>query len=105
MRALATSLVERKRALLAILALVVVSPLFGIVGAELVGYHEPLDLAAEILGREEVEGLWWSPFPDYTVPGLAEDWLSLSLGYVISGVIGVCVILAVGMALSGLAKR
>ena len=62
-----------RRALITIIVLVLISPLFGVIGAELVGYHEPLDVAAEALGLEEKE-LYWSPFPDYTVPGLPEDW-------------------------------
>lgn len=84
-----------RRALLATLALVVVSPIFGIYLAELVGYHEPLDLAAETLGlRETTEEVNWTPFLDYTVPGLP-DWL----GYVVSGLIGVAIVLALGYLL------
>jgi len=84
-----------RRALLAIAVLLVVSPLFGVIGADLVGYHEPLDVAAESLGLSEAS-LWSGFLPDYTVPGLPEDWLSMSMGYIIAGVIGVLIILAIG---------
>ncbi|MEM0376157.1 MAG: PDGLE domain-containing protein [Thermofilum sp.] len=81
-----------KRTLLVALALVVVSPLFGIYLAELTGYHEPLDIAAEMLGLSEVtEEVNWTPFLDYTVPGLP-SWL----GYIVSGLIGVALVLALG---------
>ncbi len=90
------SLLSRyRRALIAIAVLLLVSPLFGVIGAELVGYHEPLDVAAEALGLSDFS-LWSGFLPDYTVPGLPEDWLSLSVGYIISGIIGVLIILAIG---------
>ena len=97
-------LTRHKKALLAIAVLLVVSPLFGVVGAELVGYHEPLDMAAERLGLEEA-GLWSGLLPDYTVPGLPEDWAGLSVGYIISGLVGVAIILAIGLALLALVRK
>ena len=97
-------LTRRKKALLAIAVLLVVSPLFGVVGAELVGYHEPLDVAAERLGLEEA-GLWSGILPDYTVPGLPEDWAGLSVGYIISGLVGVAIILAIGLASLALVRK
>lgn len=93
-----------RKALLAIAVLLVVSPLFGVIGAELVGYHEPLDVAAERLGLEET-GLWSGLLPDYTVPGLPEDWAGLSVGYIISGLVGVVIILAIGLAILALVER
>ncbi|MEM2234903.1 MAG: cobalamin biosynthesis protein [Desulfurococcaceae archaeon] len=63
-------------------ALILVSPLFGIYLADLVGYHEPLDIAIEILGLKEWEDEW--PFKDYSIPGLDPY-----LGYIASGFIGV----------------
>jgi len=97
-------LTRHKKALLAIAVLLVVSPLFGVVGAELVGYHEPLDVAAERLGLEEA-GLWSGILPDYTVPGLPEDWAGLSVGYIISGLVGVAIILAIGLASLALVRK
>ncbi len=78
-----------KRLLLSIFVIVLVSPLFGVIGAELVGYHEPLDVAAEKIGLGESEPVWEGIFPDYTVPGLPDI-----IGYMIAGLIGVSLLLA-----------
>ncbi|ABL79135.1 PDGLE domain-containing protein [Thermofilum pendens] len=86
---------KHRKAALAVLAMVLVSPVFGVWLANLVGYHEPLDLAAEALGlNETTEEINWTPFLDYTVPGLP-DWL----GYIVSGFLGVAVVLALGYLL------
>jgi len=97
----ARQLLERhRRALLLTLALAVVSPVFGVYLAELAGYHEPLDVAAEALGlREITEEINWTPLLDYTVPGLP-DWL----GYIVSGFIGVSAVLVLGLLLLKLLK-
>lgn len=73
---------------LAIIFLVLISPIFGVIGANLVGYREPLDLAAELIGMEESEPVWSGVFPDYTVPGLPDE-----VAYVIAGLVGVGVLL------------
>jgi len=81
-----------KRAWLFILLLVAVSPVFGVFLADMLGYHEPLDVAAEKLGlRDLTERTNWTPFLDYRVPGLPE-WL----GYIASGIIGVAIVAALG---------
>lgn len=91
---------RRHRVLIIItLVLVLISPLFGVIGAELVNYHEPLDIAAEKLGLGELE-LNWTPFVDYTVPGLPDV-----IGYIVCGLIGVGVILLIGFLLSRLRRR
>ncbi len=77
-----------RRSYLLILILVLVSPIFGVIGAEIVGYHEPLDVAAELIGLGESEPIWTGVFPDYTVPGIPDV-----IGYVISGLVGVGVLL------------
>ncbi|HDM92226.1 MAG TPA: cobalamin biosynthesis protein [Candidatus Korarchaeota archaeon] len=77
-----------KRVLLTIVVLVIVSPLFGVIGAELVGYHEPLEVAAEKIGLEESEPVWSGILPDYTVPGLPD-----TIGYILAGFVGVGVLL------------
>jgi len=82
-----------RRWLILVLVLVVVSPLFGVIGAEIVGYHEPLDLAVERacekLGIEPPDVSYWSGLlPDYTVPGLNDV-----VGYIISGLVGVAILL------------
>ena len=88
------------KALLVTFLLVIISPIFGVVLAELVGFHEPLDLAAEELGLEDLtEQVNWTPLLDYTVPGLPD-----TMGYVVAGFIGVGVILAIGYIVSRLAS-
>ncbi len=83
-----------RKALLVIVVLVLISPIFGVVLAELVGYHEPLDVAAEKLGLREVD-IEWTPFTDYTIPGLPDV-----LGYIIAGLLGISIILGVGYVLN-----
>jgi len=96
---------KHRRTLIIVGILLIISPLFGVVGAELVGYHEPLDVAAEKLGLEEAEPVWSGLLPDYTVPGLPEDWAGLSVGYIISGIVGVVIILIIGLALRELLRK
>ncbi len=71
-----------------ILALVLVSPLFGVVGAGIVGYHEPLDLVAGMIGLGGGNQVWRGLLPDYTFPGVPDV-----VGYALSGLIGVAVLL------------
>lgn len=81
-----------RRVFLVILCLIVVSPVFGVILADMVGYREPLDLVAEELGLPDLtERLNWTPLLDYTVPGLPAE-----LGYIVSGFIGVALILGLG---------
>jgi cobalt/nickel transport protein len=80
------------KALLATLLLVLISPVFGVILADLVGFHEPLDIAAEELGLEDLtERINWTPLLDYTVPGLPD-----TVGYIVAGLIGIGVIFAIG---------
>jgi cobalt/nickel transport protein len=84
--------VRFKRAWVTIFVLLLVSPLFGVILAEIVGYHEPLDVAAELLGKKDLtEEVNWTPFLDYTIP-----WLPAEIGYIVSGFIGVAVIMFIG---------
>jgi len=82
-----------KGALLGILVLVVLAPLFGWASGA-VGYAEPLENAAEATGGAEaatttLPGL----FPDYSVPGL-----STSVGTLVSAIVGtgLTLLIAVG---------
>ena len=94
-------LARHRRALLATVVLVLVSPVFGVILADMVGYHEPLDVAAELIGLpDKSEELNWTPFFDYTVPGLPD-----TVGYIVAGFIGVVVILAMGAVLQRIAAR
>jgi cobalt/nickel transport protein len=84
-----------RRAIGLAIFLVLVSPLFGVFLADMVGYHEPLDVAAEVLNLQDLtESINWTPFMDYTVPGLPAE-----LGYIISGFIGVGIIFGLGLIL------
>ena len=90
-----------KGTLLLLVLLLLISPVFGIVLADIVGYHEPLDIAAEMLGLKDVsEEVNWTPFYDYSFPGLPDE-----LGYIVSGAIGLAAIFALGFLLKLLAGR
>ena len=79
---------------LCLAVLLALSPLFMVL-SDMVGYREPLDLAAEALGLEDLtEDINWTPLLDYSVPGL--DPL---VGYPLSGLMGVAVILGLGRLL------
>ena len=85
-----------RKSLLIALILVAVSPVFGVILAELTGYHEPLNIAADLLGlRDLTEQFNWTPFLDYTVPGLPEI-----AGYIVASLIGVIITIGLGLALS-----
>jgi len=87
-----------KKNFILIIMLLIVSPVFGVYLADLVGYHEPLDVAAEELKLHDItEYINWTPLIDYTFPGLV-DWA----GYIVSGFIGVGVIMLIGYILKKL---
>ena len=80
---------------LLVVTTVIISPLFGVILAESLGYREPLDVAAEALGLKDLsDEIRWTPFVDYSVPGLPEP-----IGYIVSGLLGVVVILLIGRIL------
>ncbi|MGQ4891251.1 MAG: PDGLE domain-containing protein [Candidatus Njordarchaeia archaeon] len=92
---------EHKKVWLILLLLIIISPIFGVFLADLVGYHEPLDVAAEKLGLNDTsESFNWTPFFDYSVPGLPA-WI----GYIMAGFIGVLVIVALGALVSWVKRR
>jgi cobalt/nickel transport protein len=81
--------------------LILISPLFGVYLSDLVGYHEPLDLAAEHIGLPDLnEELNWTPLYDYGFPALHPV-----LGYIVSGFIGVALILGIGMLLTRIVSK
>ncbi|MGC8975057.1 MAG: PDGLE domain-containing protein [Thermoprotei archaeon] len=88
-----------RKTILTLLTLLLVSPVFGVILAEEIGYHEPLDIAAEELGLNESE-FTWTPLKDYTVPGLPE-WL----GYIVCGALGILVITLIGSIIERFVKR
>jgi len=84
-----------------IATLVAISPLFGVVLADIVGYHEPLDMVAEALGLKDLtDEVNWTPFLDYSVPGLPAE-----VGYVVSGVLGTLAVLGLSYVLKKLVGR
>ena len=90
-----------RKAWYAIVFMIIISPLFGIILANMVGYHEPLDVAAEMLHLKDIsDKINWTPFYNYTVPGLPD-----TIGYIISGVIGVTVVYVLGKLVFGGAKE
>ena len=87
---------DLKKILVFIAFLVLISPVFGVILADMVGYHESLDIAAEILDLKDItEKNNWTPFIDYSVPGLPS-----TIGYIISGFIGVTLVFCLGHCLT-----
>ena len=81
-----------RRALLGLLVLVVLAPVFGWASG-VVGYAEPLENAAEETGASNAaEPINPGLLPDYSVPGL-----SSSLGTLVSAVVGTALTLAVAV--------
>ena len=79
-------------ALLGLLVLVVLAPVFGWASG-VVGYAEPLENAAEETGASNAaEPINPGLLPDYSVPGL-----SSSLGTLVSAVVGTALTLAVAV--------
>jgi cobalt/nickel transport system permease protein len=72
-----------------ILLLLILSPFFSIYLSNILGYREPLDIVLEALGYSDISyGSLWHPFKDYTVSNLP-----VVIGYIISGFIGIFIIL------------
>jgi len=91
----------KKKQWILIILLILISPLFGVVLADMVGYHEPLDIAAEKLGLKDIsDEINWSPFYDYSIPGL--DPIT---GYIVSGFIGVGIIYLIGSLIQRIAGK
>jgi len=90
-----------RKALITTLILIFISPFFGVILADMIGYHEPLDIAAEVLNLPDLTGIInWTPFLDYTVPGLPAE-----VGYIIAGILGIGVILGIYLAYTRLVKQ
>ncbi len=80
------------KVLVVIFILILISPIFGIILANMTGYHEPLDVAAEMLGLKDMSRkINWTPFFNYSIPGL-----NPIIGYIMSGLIGVAIIYCIG---------
>ena len=86
--------------LIVIAAMILVSPFFAW-GAEIVGYAEPLENAAEHLGAMEhgyaiISGL----IPDYTIPG-ANPYASA----IVAGIVGCLIVLGLGLVVGKVLER
>jgi len=77
-----------KKAYMAIAIMIILAPLFAW-AADMVGYSEPLENAAEETGAQENQ-TYSGIFPDYGVPGI-NPYLSA----LITGAIGVAIIMAI----------
>ncbi|GAB3692875.1 PDGLE domain-containing protein [Halorubrum pallidum] len=89
-----------RRALLGLLALVVLAPVFGWASG-VVGYAEPLENAAEATGATGAAApVVTGVFPDYSVPGLGAP-----AGTLASAVVGTALTLALALAVGKLLER
>lgn len=88
-----------RKVVLTLFTLLLLSPIFGVILAKELEYHEPLDIVAEELGLSESE-FTWTPLKDYVVPGLP-DWL----GYIACGALGVLVIVFIGFIIKTTVRR
>jgi cobalt/nickel transport protein len=87
--------------LIFIVIIILVSPIFGVILAEIVGFHEPLDIAAEKVDLHDLsKDMNWTPFFDYTIPRLSPE-----IGYIISGLLGITIIFGAGLIFRRLGKR
>lgn len=72
------------------IVMVVISIMAIFIGSYLASYaYEPLDKSAESLNISAIE-LYHAPFPEYSVSGLSPE-----VGSVISGVIGIIILLVI----------
>lgn len=89
-----------RRALLGLLVLVVLAPVFGWASG-VVGYAEPLENAAEETGASDAaDPISPGLLPDYSVPGLGSP-----LGTLVSAVVGTGLTLAVAAGVGRLLEQ
>ncbi|MCW4042744.1 MAG: PDGLE domain-containing protein [Candidatus Bathyarchaeota archaeon] len=89
------------KTLIFLVTIILVSPIFGVILADIVGFHEPLDIAAEKVELHDLsKDMNWTPLFDYTIPGLSPE-----IGYIISGLLGIAIILGAGLVFKGRGKQ
>ncbi len=67
----------------------------------MVGFHEPLDIAAEKLELQDLSrNVNWTPLFKYNIPGVSSE-----IGYIISGLLGIAIILGAGIIFKGFGKK
>jgi|Deesub1362B_J571_1020462.scaffolds.fasta_scaffold00275_18 hypothetical protein len=86
-----------KRFWIALGVLIILTPLFAYL-AEIVGYSEPLENVAEMLGVEDDQE-YTGILPDYTVPGL-----DMASGTLVSAVVGTALTLGFALGVAKLAS-
>lgn len=81
--------------------IILVSPIFSIILADLVGFHEPIDIAAEKIKLHDLsKDMNWTPFFEYSITSFSPE-----IGYIISGLLGIAIILGAGIVFKGLGKQ
>ena len=93
-----TKIFSSKRALLIIIVMIVLTPLFAW-ATEMVEYSEPLNNVAEMLGVEE-EQLYSGLLPNYTLPGLG-----IYIGTFVSAVAGVALTLLLAYGIGRVLRK
>lgn len=89
-----------RRALLGLLVLIVLAPMFGWASG-VVGYAEPLENAAEETGAlDAADPISPGLLPDYSVPGLSSP-----LGTLVSAIVGTALTLAVAAGVGRLLEQ
>ena len=89
-----------RRALLGLVVLVVLAPVFAWASG-VVGYAEPLENAAEkTAASDAADSITPGLFPDYSVPGLGSP-----LGTLVSAVVGTALTLTVALGTGRLLER
>jgi hypothetical protein len=89
-----------RKVLIVISVMILVSPFFAW-AAEVVGYAEPLENAAEDLGAMEHEyAILSGLIPDYTVPG-ADPYAST----IVAGIVGCLIVLGLGLVVGRVLER
>ena len=85
---------------IAIMVMILASPFFAW-GAEVVGYEEPLENAAEHLGAMEHEyAIISGIIPDYTIPG-ANPYAST----IVAGIVGCLIVFGLGVVIGKVLER
>jgi cobalt/nickel transport protein len=81
-----------RKSLVALIVLGLIAPVFGWASG-VVGYAEPIDVAAEQTGAADEATGGHGLFPDYSVPGLGSG-----VGTLLSALVGITITLGVALA-------
>jgi ABC-type Fe3+ transport system permease subunit len=100
----------KKHLWIGLVILIVLAPLGLLAEGTAFGEWGPEELQKELgyvpSGIEAGGNLWHSLFPDYTVAGFEGSFLQSAIGYILSAIVGVCLIYLATLALGKfIAKR